>query len=246
MSQRERRHLGPLVLLLLGVATGQKALSEQKASPPVTSLHRDIVGTEKKLYSQGDEEIIVRDFFQDRRDGVFLDVGGAWPVKNNNTFYLEDQLGWWGIAVDALAEYAKPWGKRRNSKFFNYIVTDHSDTVESFFRADATGVSSLWPTNPKANGTYKEVRVATITLTKLLDQNHVKKVDFVNMDIEEAEPLALAGFDIERFKPDLLCVEVHPAIRDRIAAYFSSHGYERIERYLRYDQVNYYYTPKAH
>ena len=44
--------------------------------------HRDILGTEKKLYSQFDEELIIRDFFQDRRGGVFPDqhrskAGGA-------------------------------------------------------------------------------------------------------------------------------------------------------------------------
>ena len=38
---------------------------------------RDILGTEKTLYSQHDEELIIRDFFQDRREGFFLDVGCA-------------------------------------------------------------------------------------------------------------------------------------------------------------------------
>ena len=53
---------------------------------------RDILGTEKKLYSQFDEELIIRDFFQDRRGGFFLDVGAAWPLRNNNTYYLEKHL----------------------------------------------------------------------------------------------------------------------------------------------------------
>jgi hypothetical protein len=27
--------------------------------------------------------------------------------------------------------------------------------------------------------------------------------------------------------------------------YFTDHGYEQIERYLEYNPVNYYFTPKA-
>ena len=38
---------------------------------------RDIVGTEQKRYSQFNEEIVVRDFFQDQTNGFFLDIGCA-------------------------------------------------------------------------------------------------------------------------------------------------------------------------
>ena len=40
----------------------------------------DILGTEKKKYSQFDEELVIRDFFQDRRGGFFVDVGASQPV----------------------------------------------------------------------------------------------------------------------------------------------------------------------
>ena len=62
---------------------------------------RDILGTEKKRYSQHNEELIIRDFFQDRREGFFLDVGCAWPIRNSTTYYLEKHLGWSGIGIDA-------------------------------------------------------------------------------------------------------------------------------------------------
>ena len=43
-----------------------------------------------------------------------------------------------------------------------------------------------------------------LTLTALLDREGIAHVDFVSMDIELAEPKALAGFDIERFILDFL------------------------------------------
>ena len=39
-------------------------------------------------FSRGAEEWIIRDFFQDRRDGVFLDVGANHYRDQNNTYYL--------------------------------------------------------------------------------------------------------------------------------------------------------------
>ena len=227
-----------LALSMLTPGSGQD-------SQPSPVVRQDIVGTGKKLYSLGKEELVIRDFFQDRQGGFFLDVGCAWPIKENNTYYLEKHLGWTGIAVDGLPEYARPWRKRKGAKFFNYMVTDHSGTVESFYRAEKTDISSIRPENDKAKVKFEEIKVNTITLTKLLEDNGVSKVDFLSMDIEGAEGLALAGFDIARFKPELVCIEAKPLNRSKILEYFKAHDYERIERYLEYDQVNYYFTPKA-
>ena len=53
---------------------------------------------------------------------------------SNNTYYLEKHLGWKGIAIDALQEHSQAWEKERpGSKFFNFLVTDHSGTDDTFF-----------------------------------------------------------------------------------------------------------------
>jgi FkbM family methyltransferase len=207
---------------------------------------------EEKLYSTFDEELIIRDFFQDRRGGFFLDVGCAGPVKASNTYYLEKHLGWSGIGVDALEEYALEWGKLRpNSRFLTYLVGDESDTSEKFFRSFGVGISSAdeewargkvhgveWPT--------EELQVATITLDDLLDREGVTSIDLLSMDIEGHEPKALAGFDIERFQPELVVIEgqVDPQKQAQVANYFERHGYERIQRYRPFDTVNDYYRRK--
>lgn len=68
----------------------------------------------------------------------------------------------------------------------------------------------------------------------------------MSMDIEGAEPDALKGFDIERFKPELVCIETgtDPVVDRQIADYFSEHNYERIDEYLPYDSVNWYFRRK--
>ena len=43
--------------------------------------------------SQHGEEWLIRDFFQDRRGGVFVDVGANHYQRFNNTYYLDVMLG---------------------------------------------------------------------------------------------------------------------------------------------------------
>jgi FkbM family methyltransferase len=237
--------LGPL-LLASSQAQQPSALSGGSCSalPPATTSKL----TGRPLYSQHNEDLILRDFFQGCRNGVFLDVGCASPVENSNTYYLEKHLGWSGIAVDALGEFATAWQRKRpRSKFFNFLVSDHSDAVESFYRSELRGTSSAQKERMKGPGgkdvKFDELRVPTITLDKLLEQNGVSRIDFLSMDIEGFEPIALAGFDVERFRPALVCIEVKPHVREKILGYFAAHGYRHLAGYLEYDQVNYYFAP---
>jgi FkbM family methyltransferase len=232
--------------------TPAPAPTPEPSPSPTPPVHRDILGKKlaqkKKLYSQHNEELIIRDFFQDKRGGVFVDVGCAWPIKDSNTYFLEKELGWSGIGVDALPQYARAWANHRpKSRFFNYLVTDRPGPPHIFYRSDLSGRSSMDSNKASAGHgvKYQEIRVPTITLTKLLRDNHVARVDLLSIDIEGAELLALAGFDIARFRPQLVCIEWYHAGRDKVRAYFASHGYARIERYVPYDHVNDYYTPKA-
>lgn len=213
----------------------------------------EILESGKKLYSQHNEELIIRDFFNDRKDGIFVDVGCAHYKDNSTTYYLEKHLGWSGIAVDALAEFALGYIENRpKTRFFNFIVTDHSGIIEPFYRlTNPSGLSSLDKDFLEGSIKYHKVRdeyrviyVMTITLTELLKKNKISKIDFLSMDIEGSEPLALAGFDINKFKPELVCIEKTSKTKEKILRYFLNHGYERIDEYLKYDNVNWYFKPK--
>jgi FkbM family methyltransferase len=243
------------LLVSVGVASLALIPLSRAASPPpakpVDASARDFLSKAKPIYSHANEEVIIRHFFQGRRGGFFVDVGCGHPIEDSNTFFLEKHLEWTGFGVDALPEMGRKWARQRlASKFFNFIVTDHAGALEPFYRVElrARDISSIKkPKRDPGGGTVQseEIMVPTVTLTKLLDDNGISKIDFLSMDIEGAEPLALAGFDVERFKPALACVEAKVQNREFILKYFADHGYHRIESYLKYDQVNWYFTPSA-
>ncbi len=214
---------------------------------------REGILAEQRLYSVFDEELIIRDFFQDRREGFFLDVGCSEPVKGSNTYYLEKHLGWSGIGIDALVDYREAWlAKRKNSRFFAYLVTDRSGVQATFFKSPGLGISSTnqaWASGKAfgANLETEELQIESITLNDLLDRENVTKIDLLAMDIEGHEPQALAGFDIERFSPELVAVEksVGPRKNNAVRRYFEAHGYRMIERYVPFDPVNRYFERRS-
>ena len=202
---------------------------------------------EKPLYSGFAEEVIIRDFFQDREGGFFLDIGAAWAVRGSNTYYLEKHLGWTGIGIDALDDYAPEWEELRpNSKFLNFLITDESGGEGVFYKSESLGLSSTKKNLAsgqmfKQNNEVVEIRVPMITLNDLLDREGVKKVDLVSMDIEGHEPKAFAGFDVERFAPELLVVE---GKNKWVEKYLKKQGYVQIERYKEFDSTNRYFARK--
>lgn len=215
----------------------------------VTSILRK----EKKLYSQWNEELVIRGFFRDRRDGRFLDVGCADYKRLSTRYYLEERLGWSGLAVDALAEYAAGYREHRpRTRFFNYLVGDVSSGPRKFYRvprfvelssASRPVAGYLERMVPGGGSETDELNVPTITLNDLLRQQGVDRIAFLSMDIEGHEPEALAGFDIQRWRPRLVCIETQEALADRIYTYFRGRGYARIDRYLPFDPRNWYFAP---
>jgi len=213
------------------------------------------MANEKTLYTEGalagKGELLIRYFFRDRKDGFYLDIGCSDYQVNSTTYYLEEHQAWSGIGVDPIEYLRAGWVKHRpRSKFFAYAVTDRSGESIKFFSAGGLSATEIDTKNLKRWQELKkfepaEVEVPTITMNDLLDQEGVTKIDFLSMDINGAEPVALAGFDIERFRPDLVHVEASPHRKEELSAYFARHDYVRIDEYLVYDATNWYFTPKS-
>jgi FkbM family methyltransferase len=205
---------------------------------------RSLYGPDRN--SQFIEEWVIRDFFQDRRGGFFVDVGASDYRKFSNTYYLETVLGWEGIAVEPLTQFAADYAAHRPRTRFRpfFVSSDSNETAKLFVLESVTEVSSSEKSFTERWGKdAKTVEVPTITLNDLLRAERVTRIDFLSMDIELHEPEALAGFDVRQFAPQLVCIEAHPEVRQAILNYFTTNGYAVVGKYLRSDIMNLYFSP---
>jgi FkbM family methyltransferase len=244
-----------ILLVVLGVAVGLAAgrflaprgTEGGPESPAPAGLRTELDRYSPKHYSERNEETIIRHFFKDRRSGVFLDVGAYHYKNGSNTYYLEKNLDWGGIAIDANGEFARGYAENRpKTRFFALFVSDRSDEQADFYIVRDPGhltKSTAVPEFVKGRKT-EEIKVPTISLNDLLTRLNVPKIDFLNLDIELWEPHALAGFDIEKYRPELVCIEAHRQVRRQILDYFKKHGYVRLDQYFLFDQRNWYFTPE--
>jgi FkbM family methyltransferase len=197
--------------------------------------------------SERGEEWIIRDFFGDRRAGVFVDVGANHYQRFSNTYFLETSLGWSGVAIEPQTAFAADYAKYRpRTAFVPLFVADTSNQNATLYVPSNNLVASSDRTfAEQEGGSAVEIQARTTTLDDVLTRLQIDRIDFLSMDIELAEPAALEGFSIDRFRPALVGIEGHPPIRQQILDYFARHGYVIVGRYLRADSRNLWFTPLA-
>jgi FkbM family methyltransferase len=248
----DRTEIGLTALLLVGVLTTLVAALMPERDPHAVQSAKEYEYFRERYgpdhFSEREEEWLIRDYFQDRRGGVFVDVGANDYRSTSKTFYLESKLEWSGIAVEPQRQFEKGYAEHRpRTRFRPFFVSDVSnDTAKLYVIRKATTVASSDSAFVKQFGEPDEVRdVPTITLNDLLQAEGIATFDFLSMDIELHEPQALNGFDIERFRPSLVCIEALAPVRQQILNYFARHGYVLVGKYVWVDRENLYFSRLA-
>jgi FkbM family methyltransferase len=259
MTATKRRFaLGIVESLMLAVAVAVLAFlaGEYRTRAELDPFMRsnaagDEIGVLQRQYgaaheSEHAEEWIVRDFFKDARDGVFVDVGANDYRRFSNTYYLETALGWSGLAIEPQVKFAAGYAAHRpRTTFLPLFVSDRSNEHVALNVGENDLTASSDKTFAKSFGDHiTAVTTTTTTLDDVLASHHLAKIDFLTMDIELAEPAALRGFSIRQVRPRLVCIEAHMAVRQQILEYFAKAGYDIVGKYLRADDANLWFTPR--
>lgn len=233
-----------LIAVLAALAVWSMVPRQNRAPAPELAALETRYGPEHS--SQFGEEWIVRDFFNDRQGGFFVDVGASHYQMFSTTYYLEKSLNWSGLAVEPQRQFEADYKAHRpRTRFLPFFVSDVSNEQAKLYALDADPfvTSSERGFTEQYGRGAKEVTAPTITLDDLLVKENVGAIDFLSMDIELSEPKALAGFDIDQFRPALVCIEIHPQVRQQILDYFARHHYVLVGKYLRADENNAYFAP---
>ena len=143
--------------------------------------------------SEHQEEWVLRDFFQGKRNGVFVDVGANDYRRFSNTYYLETELGWSGIAVDPQRQFELGYREHRpRTRFRAFFVGDRSNDQAKIYlqKGNSLVASADKAFTERFGGTVTEISAPTVTLDDLLESEGVTHIDFLSIDVELHDSVA--------------------------------------------------------
>jgi FkbM family methyltransferase len=167
----------------------------------------------KKSYSMDNEDTVILKYFKDRKNGFYVDVGCYHPIHINNT-YLLYKKNWHGINIDTsqfsidLFNYMRP--KDLN---YNCAISNKNEFIKLFYQKELSQLSTTEKKQAEIvfQGNIKEKEIEAFTLDEILNRDKYKnsKIDFLDIDVEGADLKVLKGLSFDKFKPELVCVEIH-------------------------------------
>jgi len=81
-------------------------------------------------------------------------------------------------------------GSRKNVHLFNEAISDKDGFIDFYKIKSSTGCHSLIAPQ---NDEFKKINIPTTTIDSFIEKHHLNKVDFIKIDIEGGEYLALLG-----------------------------------------------------
>ena len=174
------------------------------------SLYKRKIKYKKISYSFNAVDLIIDHIFKDKINGFYIDIGAQHPIANNNT-YLLFKRRWTGINIDLDVKNIELFNiSRPNDINLNNAISSSTSKKKLFFYHDKSPINTLVEdVSNFQNATVKEIKtVKTITLNKVLENlSFDKQIDYMNIDVEGHELDVLKGFDLIRYKPNVISVE---------------------------------------
>jgi FkbM family methyltransferase len=164
----------------------------------------------RAIFPPDNETAMVRDFFGNKPKGYFVDVGANDPVKNSQSWHLE-QLGWTGVLVEPQPALADQLRQTRAAKVFAVACSSPRNAGGTLPLHIAGPYSSLDPKLMVAGVTPSgPIAVPVRTLDSvLMEAAAPAPLDLLSVDVEGHEIEVLTGFDFSRWRPQLILLEDH-------------------------------------
>jgi FkbM family methyltransferase len=173
--------------------------------------------------------------------GVFVEAGAHDGLTQSNTALLERSRGWRGLLVEPIPELARRCRVNRPRSIVAQAALVAADYPRDRIPMTYCNRSSIvegsrggpaadqdWLERCRRIPDQRDVEPYTVvvparTLSSLLDEHRITRVDFLSLDLEGYEAQALRGVDFERHRPTMLLVEVsreRDAIEEALAPWY--------------------------
>ena len=176
----------------------------------------------KTFYSQHGQDFIVSRCI--KKPTSMIEVGCIDGLVISNTYYFEKNFQTKCYLFEPHKDYADLIRKNRpKSEFREYAISNIDNDEGEFFQNFAGTFSNL--TNEFENlynkssifGGYEKVQNVKIrTLNSCINELNINSIDFLSIDIEGNDILALEGMDFYNILPTITCIEMGDSLLDCI------------------------------
>jgi FkbM family methyltransferase len=189
------------------------------------------------------DEIVYTNFFKNKKNGTFLDIGAHDGIEISNTKFYED-IGWKGICVEAIPEiYARlcenrpgsicEWGAvyNKNGEVSFRVNSGYTEALSGVEEAyDDRHVSRIEKEQIQHGGSSKLITVPCFTVTSLLEKHNMNEIDFMSLDVEGAEVKVLQGIDFSKILIKVITIEDNYNQENEYDAILLPAGYKKLGR----------------
>lgn len=137
----------------------------------------------------------------------FVEVGAFDGMWYSNTW----GMGWDGILIEAHPDFAAQCKLvNPHQTVINAACGDKEGTIDLYEYGEVSTVKlSHWTKQWGINENTKKITVPLKTLNSILEENGVTTFDLLVVDVEDFEIEVLKGFDVDKYKPKMIIVELH-------------------------------------
>jgi FkbM family methyltransferase len=172
-------------------------------------------GTEfekNKKHSQYGQDAFVIEYYKNKRNGVFVDIGAYDGISLSNTYYLEKELGWTGVCFEPVPAIFGMLDRNRNCIKIMAGVAEKG-SVEKFTVAGClSGISKEYDPRhveriKREGQKVDEIEISCVTLADVLEKNNIFRIDYLSIDTEGNEFKIIKSIDFDRFDIEVITVE---------------------------------------
>ena len=196
-------------------------------------------------YSQNkQDEYLENTIFKGFKNGFFMDIGAHDGVSFNNTLYFEKTHNWTGINIEPnKSVYDKLVQNRPNCKNYNCAISNN-DGIATFLcnsgntemlsglknTFDKRHMQRLIKENVVRGGVTNEIEVITKKIETLCDENNIKNIELLSIDVEGAEFDVIKSINFNKLFIDVIVFEnnfIDTSIP--IIDYLETHNYVKLK-----------------
>lgn len=192
------------------------------------------------IYSQNGEEIFLKEKFVNKEKGFYVDVGSFHPFYFSNTYWAYKR-GWNGINIEPNIENFKLFELFRPKDININCGISEDEGIMKYYQFEEAALNTFNRDVVEfyENVRHKEVKevldVEVRRLDNILREKNIKKIDFLDIDVEGAEMDVLRTIDFNIDIESILLEQGrHASLQDILNSeenrFLRERGYEAINK----------------